>query len=184
MRQLSLHSNQNRILDALRSALGILRMTNNAAIIGSLARHLAGDPTPPGDIDVLIERPLCERYWAFLEILAQHKIYSVRDVLDRPLFSWRSCIAEIGHARSLAIDCMPDKHNGLDICFKASDLASIPHSERWVLSLASGLIATAKEEAVREGHQEFLNYLRQQERLLSSPVWSNELGLYYRLGQG
>ena len=86
-----LHPNQKRILTALRSATRILRMESHLTVVGSLGRYLSGQVPHVGDIDVAIERPLCERYWEFLEILSLHGIVSVYDVIVRPEYTWSPC---------------------------------------------------------------------------------------------
>ena len=187
----SLHQNQRNILAAFRSALRILRMAEHLAIIGSLALYLkplnpGQNARLPGDIDVFIEGPLCERYWEFLEILTLYGIRSVRDVLDRPAFNWNPCHpGTIAHARALTIDCNattePDKSGAIDICFRASDLAHIPNTNQWVESLDMTLMGPARQRAIEDGHRRLLNELQSREKFLSSPVFSSEAGLYYRL---
>jgi hypothetical protein len=125
--------------------------------------------------------------WQFLEILGLHGINSVRDVLVRPPFLWRPCIPDIAHALAVTIDfaaCQrQEKNDALDFCLNASDLGCIPFSDQWVLNpLDPNLTGSAKEGAIRQGHQQLVNYLQDQERWLSSPVLSSEFGLYYRLG--
>jgi hypothetical protein len=115
-------------------------MTEHLTIVGSLGRFLAGKSQRVGDIDVLIEREFCERYWDFLEILALHGVTSVRDVLDRPRYPWSYCCAQIAHARALTVECSATaldlSHANLDICFKNpdGDLDAIrnPDTTQWV----------------------------------------------------
>jgi hypothetical protein len=60
---LSLHPNQLRIMSALQSATRILGMTDHLTIVGGFGRFLAGQTKRVGDVDVLIGKPICERYW-------------------------------------------------------------------------------------------------------------------------
>jgi hypothetical protein len=190
----ALHQNQIQIIGAIRSAMRILQMTEHLSIICSLARYIGGAEKLPGDIDVFIEQPLCERYWDFIEILNLHGVISVYDVLDRPPFTWRYCRSSIAHVKALTVDCSTNalagagvagfKHANLDICFTAANLRHIPSSDRWVelLDLHDPNIAgAARVQAIADGHQKFLNALQSAERNLSSPIMAGEIGLYYRL---
>jgi hypothetical protein len=166
-------------------------MIDQLAIVGSLAEYLNGNNKVPGDIDVLIERALCERYWDFLELLTGNGITSVRDVIDWPPFSWKPCSSEIAHALALTIDCAAltpqvvhspnDKDCSLDICLKADDLDRIPYSQRWVDWLDPRLDGAERGRAIREGHERLVSQLRAGERVVSTPILCQELGLYYRL---
>jgi hypothetical protein len=181
----SLHPSQQKILGAIQDAVRTLKMADHLAIVGGIAKHLAGDAKLPGDIDVLIERPLCERYWEFLEMLVRDGIRSVRNVLNPPtFFRWKPCLQEIAHALALTIDCADDetvrreRHADLDICLAAADLDHIPRSGLWVVRFDP---AVGVAQAIRDGHQRLVAQLRQKEKRLAAPVLSQELGLYYRL---
>jgi hypothetical protein len=162
-------------------------MANNLTIVGSLARALAGDPSQVRDIDVLIDTPICERYWEFIEILVQHGIRPVFDLFDRPTFPWHPCCSVFAHARALTVDCAQTgrvKEANLDIFFKASDLDAIPRSGRWVHWLSPADLAPldekAREERIRADHQKFVEEdlsnvgLDPQKRL-----FCDELGLWF-----
>jgi hypothetical protein len=183
---MKLHQNHHRILSALQAADNRLGMTDQLAIVGGMARHLAGDPTPPGDVDVLIEKPLCVRYWDFLEILTSEGLRSVRDVLDKPSFTWTPCLPEIAHARALTIDCNAtlanEKHGALDICFKADYLDDIPKADQWADILKDlTLTGAAKQAAIQKGRERLKQELRNRECDLQNPVMASAIGLYYRL---
>jgi hypothetical protein len=183
---MTLHSDQVRILEALKAAVNTLGMIDQLAIVGGLARHLAGDPKAPGDIDVVIEKPLCLRYWDFLEILVQKGLRSVRDVLVRPSFNWNPCITEIAHARALTINCdatfAGEKRGALDICFKADHIDCIPNSAEWVDILPDPtLTGPARILAIQEGRERLKKVLRDHECELLPPVMGGQYGLYYRL---
>src|SRR5262249_32432844 len=143
-----------------------------------------------GDIDVLIKRPLCERYWEFLEVLGLHEVASVFDVLDRPEFPWKPCRQQIAHAKALTVDCCANllmpygmKHVNLDICFKASDLDAIPRSSRWVHLLEpkdlDGLDDAAMKVKISEGHQDLINDLKQSEKDLPNRSFQADLKLWF-----
>ena len=184
---LSLHRNQLRILAALQSATRILQMADHLTIVGSLGKFLAGQTQRVGDIDVLIDAELCKRYWDFVEILSLHGITSVWDVFDRPKFPWNYCYPSIGHARHLTIDCCANmrglKHANLDICLKASDLAVIPHSSRWVRRLNPddllSLDVTARTKRISDDHQDLMDELKSAEKDPNNRRVHDELGLWY-----
>src|SRR5256885_9214364 len=73
---MNLRENHKRILTALKEAVDTLGMTDQLAIVGGVARHIAGEEKQPGDVDVLIEKPLCEKYWEFFKILTKHGLRS------------------------------------------------------------------------------------------------------------
>jgi hypothetical protein len=183
---LSLHPNQLQILRALQSAMRILRTREYLTIVGSLGKFLAGATQRVGDVDVRIERPLCERYWEFLEILSLHGVRSVFDVLDRPSFPWTFCCPLIAHARALTVDCaaLNLSYANLDICFTPSDLAAIqnPDSTRWVDKLDPNWRQwdTAQmDEEVRLGHERLIAELTQKESVVSNRKCHPELELYF-----
>jgi hypothetical protein len=134
MQILSLHHDQRMILETLRMAADSLKLTEHMAIVGGLARHLSGDPEPPGDIDVLVEAPVCDRYWELAEILTRHGINSGWEVFDPPNFStWNPCNPEdIGHAMHFALQRGEQVHERLDFCFTVENLDRIPKSGRWI----------------------------------------------------
>jgi hypothetical protein len=101
----SLHEDQRKILETLRLAADSLKLTEHMAIVGSLARYLPGDPKLPRDVDVLIEEPVCERYWELVEILTKHGINSGWEVFDPPNFpTWSPCHPDrIGHAMHFTV---------------------------------------------------------------------------------
>ena len=129
-----LHRDQLRIIGALQSATRLLQMTDHMTIVGGLGRFLAGQTNRVGDVDVLIAKPLCERYWDFLEILSLHGIVSLWDVIDRPPYPWEYCCEKLGHARASTIDCCASgrglTRSKLDICFTAADMDAIPNSSQ------------------------------------------------------
>jgi hypothetical protein len=190
-----LHPNQIRILKALEDAVAKLGMRNHLAVVDSLARYIAGEPKLPGDIDVYIEKPLCVKYWEFMEILAIHGIVSVFDVFDRPKYEWRYCRSIVGHALSLTIDCNANaicniglpgfKHANLDIRLAADDLALIPNSARWVgefdphdTTLASD---PNQDREILRRHDQMVNNIRNLPINLQPPVPVPGFGLNYRL---
>jgi len=186
----SLHPNQQQILSALQSAMRILRTSDSLTIVGSLGRFLAGQTQRVGDIDVLIDAPLCERYWEFIEILGLHGITSVFDVFDRPKFPWKPCRQQTAHAKALTVDCCANvlmsygmKHANLDICFKASDLDAIPHSSQWVRLLNPDELRdwdeSTRAKAISRDHQEFINELKRAEKDPQNRRFHDQLGLWY-----
>jgi hypothetical protein len=160
---LTITSKHEKILDGIRDAVERLKMKEQSAIVGGFARHLNGDPKMPGDIDVLIERPLCERYWDFLEVLVRHGLFSLRDVIDRPAFEWNPLLQRKAHARALAVSAPSnpnDKSGALDVCFSPENLDFIPHSDKWVLSiLESDLCGPNREQAIKIGREKLKDEL-------------------------
>ncbi len=188
MRALSLHEDQWKILETVRLALDKLNLTEHAAIVGSLAKYLAGDSKPPNDIDMLIEEPICVRYWELIEILTQHGINSGWEVYDPPRIpTWSPCHPHsIQHAMHYAVGCSSNYHDHktghLDFCFTAANLTKIPNSTRWVRNpVSSQLTGTALMRAIEDGHLDLIDVVRERERKLLPAVFSEEVQLYYKL---
>jgi hypothetical protein len=188
MRSLSLHDDQWKILNAVRSALSKLNLTEHIAIVGSLAKYLDGSGKPPGDIDMLIEEPICVRYWELIEILTENGINSGWEVYDPPGFpTWSPCHPDsIQHAMHYAVGCSSSYHDHkaghLDFCFTTADLAKIPNSSKWVRRpVSSQLTGTALVKAIEEGHRDLVNVVKERERKLLPAVFSEEVQFYYRL---
>jgi hypothetical protein len=181
----ALHPNQLKILAAIRQALQTLGMTDHLAIVGSLAKYLdsSGTTKVPGDVDVFIDRSLCKCYWEFLEILASRGIKSLWDVPDRSSLPWwNSWCPRVQHGLAFWIEPpSPALHNKLDIVLNESDLQHIPRSGQWIIfhDQTKTRAQTAREQD--DGRKELLRQLRDAQRPLSSAVFSDELGLNYRL---
>jgi hypothetical protein len=184
---LSLSETHLRILRAIHAATRILRMQDHLKIVGGLARFFAGETRRVGDVDVLIAKPLCELYWEFLEVLSYHGIISVYDVIDRPPYPWRFCYPQVAHARALKADCDASltghTYAKLDICFKADDLDSIPNSRQWVrtadMERLKQMATAQRDQVITQGHQEFKEERRKEERTLDNSRVHPDLGLWY-----
>jgi hypothetical protein len=184
----SLQEDQRKILETLRLAADSLKLTEHLAIVGSLARYLAGDPKLPRDVDVLIEKPVCERYWELVEILTKHGINSGWEVFDPPSFpTWSPCHPEhIAHAMHFAIGSSgnyQERDAGkLDFCFTVENLAKIPMSSRWIRwEIAKVSSGSLPVENIEAGHRDFIDVVRERERKLLAPRFSDAVQLYYRL---
>jgi hypothetical protein len=165
-------------------------MTDHLTVVGGLGRFLAGTDKWVGDVDVLIDDQLCNRYWDFLEILSLHGITSVYDVLDRPTFPWKPCRRTIAHAKALTIDCCANvlmaygmKHANLDIYFKASNLDAIPQSSQWVRELDPDelrkLDDATRRKKINDDHQDLVRELTAAETTLPNRRFYDKLGLYF-----
>lgn len=187
-----LHPNHLKILRALQSAARILDAKEHLWIVGSMADCMSGVSKRPGDIDALIDKTLCERYWEFVEILDLHGIKSVYDVIDRPSFPWTSCREVLAHAKAFTVDCCANAvmdcgmhHANLDILFDEHDLKRIPNSSNWVKAIdrKSYYKATPSEQAaaVNFSHQELVREIHDSKKELTPPTLHAELQLYYRL---
>jgi hypothetical protein len=185
---LSLHQDQRKILEAVRVAVESLNLNEHLAIVGSLAEYLAGGRKPPGDIDMLIEEQICARYWEFVEILTKHGVNSVWEVYDPPNFqTWSPCHpGRIEHAMHFAVGSSGNyrghKPGNLDLCFTVDNLAKIPKSARWVRrEVPAGLSGADLDKAIKDGHRDFIEVVREREKRLLAPVFSEDVQLYYRL---
>jgi hypothetical protein len=190
-----LHHNQIRILKALEDAVAQLAMRDQLAIIDSVARYLATEPKLPGDIDIFIDKPLCTRYWDFMEILCKHGVISVYDLFDRPKnYAWRCWRSTIAHALSLTIDCMANvvyplvsgfKHANLDIKVTPDGLAAIPNSGQWVTIYDphdTNLVSNpANATIIADLHDQLVNGLKQNQVHYQKPLPVPGFDLDYRL---
>ncbi len=182
----SLHKDQRKILETLRLAANSLKLTERMAIVGGLAKYLAGDTRMPGDVDVLIEEPVCERYWELVEILTKHGINSGWEVLDPPSFpTWSPCHPEdIGHAMHFTVGPRGGeykKHEALDFCFTVADLHKIPRSSQWIIEEPRVSRASLLANDIEERHRAFVEGVQKNEKRLLEPQFSDAVQLYYRL---
>lgn len=154
-----LHPNTMRIVRAIRSATRILKSVEHVVIVGSLAKMLDGNPPVAGvgDVEILLDKPLCENYWQFLEILGLHGLHSMYDVWERPDFDWKPYRIDIGHAKLLSVDCFATyvsngfKHATLDIVFKADDIVHITGGSTWAEEIPwQHLKSLTKDQILKE----------------------------------
>lgn len=184
---LTLNEVHLRIIRAIHAAVRILQMNDELTVVGGLARFFTGAARRVGDVDVLIAKPLCERYWAFLEILSYHGIISVYDVIDRPDYPWKFCHPQVAHARALTADCTASMsgltHAKLDICFAADDLDAIPHSNRWMrganIEDLKSMDEATRARTILNEYQGFQEERRREERKIVKREKHPELGLWY-----
>jgi hypothetical protein len=171
---------------ALQAAVRILDAWDHLTIIGGLGRFFGGTSRRVGDVDVLIAKPLCEKYWRFMEILSYRGIISLFDVIDRPDYPWRYCHPHplVAHARALTLEALAgQEHAKLDISFAADDLDAIPHADKWV-SKADIEDLKKKDDQARAAwiapeHQKFKAERKSEEKTLNNVYIHPDLKLRY-----
>jgi hypothetical protein len=187
----AIHPTSQKILVALKAAATIPDFDKHIIINGSLGKLLDGDTSVKqiGDIDVLIDQIVCQNYWRFVEVLTQHGLRSVFDVIDRPSFAWSPCSNDIGHAKLLVVDCASwpsDKHGTLDIVFNADHLSDIKGGKTWVKRIPWQQYDSMRknqsqlDNEIARLNQELADEVRDGEKLRQPHrKYSDELKLWY-----